>query len=63
MRIRKIGIQVILLLGVLFILFPYTGQAVLAFTSENASGTVDNIKVDLKQIKEVAKPTWKIINS
>ncbi|MGX7048588.1 C47 family peptidase [Pseudolactococcus piscium] len=63
MRIRKIGIQVALLIGVIFILFPYTGQAVLAFTSENASGAEDNIKVDFKQIKEVAKPTWKIINS
>lgn len=63
MRIRKIGIQVVLLIGVIFILFPYTGQAVLAFTSENASGVEDNIKVDFKQIKEIAKPTWKIINS
>lgn len=63
MKIKKIALQLFMLIGVGFILFPYSGQAVLAFTTENSSFTKDNIKVELKQIKEIAKPTWNIINS
>ena len=63
MKIKKIALQLFMLIGVAFILFPYSGQAVLAFTTENSSFTKDNIKVELKQIKEIAKPTWNIINS
>ncbi|NBL00022.1 MAG: hypothetical protein EOM50_18840 [Erysipelotrichia bacterium] len=63
MKIKKIALQLFMLIGVAFILFPYSGQAVLAFTTENSSFTKDNLKVELKQIKEIAKPTWNIINS
>lgn len=52
-----------MLIGVGFVLLPYSAQTVLALTSDNTTSTIDDVKVDLKQIKEIARPTWQIINS
>lgn len=52
-----------MLIGVGFILLPYSAQTAFAFTSGNTATTIDDIKVDIKQINEIARPTWQIINS
>ena len=67
MKLKKLIIQVVMLIGVGFILLPYSAQTAFAFTSGNTATTIDDIKVDIKvdikQINEIARPTWQIINS
>jgi hypothetical protein len=63
MKLKKLIIQVVMLIGVGFILLPYSAQTAFALTSGNTATTIDDIKVDLKQINEIARPTWQIINS
>ena len=63
MKLKKLLIQLVMLIGVGFVLLPYSAQTALALTSDNTTTTIDDVKVDLKQIKEIARPTWQIINS
>ena len=63
MKLKKLLIQLVMLIGVGVVLLPYSAQTALALTSDNTTTTIDDVKVDLKQIKEIARPTWQIINS
>jgi hypothetical protein len=63
MKLKKLIIQVVMLIGVGFIYSHIQHKLRLAFTSGNFGYYIDDIKVELKQINEISKPTWQIINS
>lgn len=47
MKLKKLLIQLVMLIGVGVVLLPYSAQTALALTSDNTTTTIDDVKVDL----------------
>lgn len=63
MKFKKLLVQLVMSLGIVFVLFSYTGPIAYAFTSVNTTGSKEGVKVSVKQIEQLAKPSWQIIQA